>query len=265
MPFYHFEELPSLQATPHLSTGKGPVIEGEYIFFRKVSKESASGSQLHYHPNEQFLFVLEGNINVLVGKDRRIVGPGTLIHIPFNARHQNMATEEGPANYLYIKDRTWTLVGVAADEAIPEKAQTTEEITAKLKEGIWPGTGKKGGASSARVEDLGTCFYSVIPSVNAPSTSATRRFTVEGDRIAFEFSELKGGFKTSTSHSKNEHFLYVLSGLLEAEVNGEQKTAGPGTVIHIPVSSSYGFGVSQGTSARYAAVRSTLCRKYRLA
>jgi hypothetical protein len=32
------------------------------------------------------------------------------------------ATEDGNLQYLYIKDKTWTVVGLAEDEAVPDKA-----------------------------------------------------------------------------------------------------------------------------------------------
>ena len=59
-----------------------------------------------------------------------IVKPGTFVHAPAFARHSMKATEEGPLSYLYVKDQTWTVVGVAANEKPPEKALSVEEISA---------------------------------------------------------------------------------------------------------------------------------------
>ena len=115
MPFYRFEKLKSYRFNPHLSTADGPVIEGEYLYFRMVTKKAGTGAELHYHPNELLAFPLRGKVDCIVGTDRRIVEPGVLVHFPPYARHGFKATEDGDLKYLYIKDRTWTLIGAAAD------------------------------------------------------------------------------------------------------------------------------------------------------
>lgn len=46
----------------------------------------------------------------------------------------HLSTAEGPViegefmHYLYIKDRTWTLIGAAADEALPDKALSANKV-----------------------------------------------------------------------------------------------------------------------------------------
>ena len=106
MGFYRFEKLKSHRFNPHLSTADGPVIEGEYLYFRLVTKRAGTGAELHYHPNELLAFPLRGKVDCVVGNDRRIVTPGTLVHFPPFARHGFKATEDGDLQYLYIKDRT---------------------------------------------------------------------------------------------------------------------------------------------------------------
>ena len=73
MPFYRFEDLGEKKLTPHLSSARGPIIEGEYFYFCMVSKDPGTGSDLPYHPNELMIFPVAGKIHALVGKDRRIV------------------------------------------------------------------------------------------------------------------------------------------------------------------------------------------------
>jgi hypothetical protein len=43
MPFHRFEALESRALTPDLSTGRGPVIEGDYIHFCLVQKAAGTG------------------------------------------------------------------------------------------------------------------------------------------------------------------------------------------------------------------------------
>ena len=47
MPFHRFEDFKSYRFNPHLSTAEGPVIEGEFLYFRMVTKRAGTGSELH--------------------------------------------------------------------------------------------------------------------------------------------------------------------------------------------------------------------------
>jgi hypothetical protein len=44
MPFHRFEQLESSYLTPHLSTGKAPVIEGQYMYFCLLHKDARIGA-----------------------------------------------------------------------------------------------------------------------------------------------------------------------------------------------------------------------------
>ena len=256
MPFYRFEELESNYLTPHLSTGKAPVIEGTYMYFCLLHKDAGTGSELHYHPNELLIFPLRGKINAIVGKDRRIVTPGTVVQAPAYARHSMRATEDGHCQYLYIKDKTWTVVGLAEDEAVPEKAMTVEEVNRKYSVGDRDRHQKAQGRSQAIVDGLDVCFYPILDSLDAPRASARRVNWIEGERLAFGFFEAPGGYDEPAMNAARETFLYVLSGKLDAETDGERKTVGAADIVHIPRGKSYRLQV-KSAFARYVTVCST--------
>lgn len=46
MPFHRFEKLKSYHFNPHLSSTTGPIIEGDYMFFRRVKKLAGGKSRL---------------------------------------------------------------------------------------------------------------------------------------------------------------------------------------------------------------------------
>jgi quercetin dioxygenase-like cupin family protein len=256
MPFYRFEGLETRRTNPHLSTGEGRTIEGQYMFFRTVHKNAGTGSELHYHPNELMIFPLHGKLNAIVGKERRIVSPGTFVHCPANARHSMKATEDGAVDYLYIKDRTWSLVGIAADEAPPERAPTLDEVAQAHKAGKWPGGRKEPEKSQAIIEGLGECYYPILDSLEAPPASGHREHWTAGQRLAFGFVEAQAGEAEEQESAPHETFIYVLSGTLDAKVDGERRKAGPGDIIHIPKGASNRIATEEGSS-RYCAVRST--------
>lgn len=255
MPFHRFEEFKSHRFNPHLSTAEGPVIEGEFMYFRMVTKRAGTGSELHYHPNELMAFPLEGKINCLVGRDRRIVPPGTFVHIPPYARHGFKACEDGDLRYLYIKDRTWTLIGAAADEALPGKALSAPEVAKAVNAGRYPGEQKDAEKSRAILDGLGNCYYPMIDALDAPPASGHCERWVEGTNIAFGFVESPCGYVFEAPRALHEMFLYLLSGALDASVGGEKRRAEHGDVIRVPKGGAFQFEV--GDAARYAIVRST--------
>ena len=196
MPFHRFEGLETQRLNPHLSTGEGRTIDGRYMYFRTVHKNAGTGSELHYHPNELMIFPLRGKLNAVVGMERRIVFPGTFVHCPPNARHSMRATEDGDVDYLYIKDRTWSLIGVAADEAPPERAPTPQEVARAHRAGKWPGGVKAPEKSQAIIEGLGECYYPIVDFLDAPAASGHREHWVHGERLAFGFVEKRRVLRT---------------------------------------------------------------------
>jgi quercetin dioxygenase-like cupin family protein len=263
MPFYRFEDFKSNFLTPHLSTGKAPVIEGKYMYFCLLHKVAGTGSDLHYHPNELLIFPLRGKINAIVGKDRRIVSPGTFVHAPAYARHSMRAAEDGDCEYLYIKDKTWTVVGLAEDEAVPDKAMTVDEVNRKYGVGERDKHQKAEGKSQAIVEGLDLCFYPLIEALDAPRSSARRVSWIEGERLAFGLFEVPSGPDGAQVNAEHEMFFYILSGEVEAQAGAEMKPLGPGYIVYVPRGESYSLRVTS-PYARYSVVRSTPYLEHRM-
>ena len=256
MPFHRFEDIESHYLTPHLSTGKAPVIDGRYMYFCLLHKNAGTGSELHYHPNELLIFPLRGKINAIVGRDRRIVAPGTFVHAPAYARHSMRATEDGHCQYLYIKDKTWTVVGLAENEAVPGKAMTVEEVNRRYRVGERDKHKGAEGKSQAIVEGLDVCFYPIIESLDAPRRSARHVDWIEGERLAFGFFEVPGGYDEPEVIAQHEMFIYVLSGRLQARSGNQSRVTGSGDIIHVARGSACRLQV-RSPFARYVLVCST--------
>jgi quercetin dioxygenase-like cupin family protein len=256
MPFYRLDELKSHHLNPHLSSAEGPLVEGQYMYFRINIKRAGTGSELHYHPNELMTFPIVGKINCVVGKDRRIVPPGTFVHIPSCARHSLKATEDGEVRYLYVKDRTWSMIGAAADEPLPDKAPSAIEVQKAIAAGRHPGQKKDPEKSQAIVEGLGNCFYPMLESLDEPPASAHSERWVTGKFVSFGLIESPEGEETAEKSSPHEQFGYVLRGELEAEVDGKKQRVRPGDLLHVPRGGSCRWTV-KGQAARYALFRST--------
>lgn len=261
MPFYRFDEMEGQYLTPRLSTAHGPIIEGKTIYFCLNCKNPGEGSVVHYHPNELFIFPTIGKINSLVGKDRRIVSPGTFIHVPPLGQHQMTATEDGALNYLYIKDKTWTVVGLSVEEALPDRATSLEEATAEFEKAGWSvgrgGIKKDSGKASVRIEGLGNCYYPIVESLDAPPSSGNRDYTFEGERMVFGFTEIVQAYDKAIKESIHEAFIYILCGSLHAEVGEDREKVSAGGIVHIPIGSYYRLSTDRTKYVRFVSVRST--------
>jgi len=263
MPFHRFEEMESVQLTPHLSSAESPIIDGKYLYYCLNQKKAGTGSELHYHPNELLIFNVMGNINAVVGKDRRIVPPGTFILVPPNVRHSMKAAEDGPIAYLYIKDRTWTVVGIAADERLPDSAMSVEDAAEKMAAGEI--VDRKGGGvkfsdeghEDIIIEGVPDCYYPMINGLDAPYRKGKQITWIEGERSAFGFFELPNGYEDKCNSADHEYIYYVLDGAVKARVGNEEKDVAPAGIIEIPKGTAYELIVDAGTPTRLAAVRSS--------
>jgi quercetin dioxygenase-like cupin family protein len=102
MPFYEIDEIEKSPSDVNAKIESGAVV-GEYMKFGVVTKPDAEGPPLHEHPNEeQFTLVLSGQMHFILGEEDRVVGPGTLVHIPRNTRHRSRPVN-GPATFITIK------------------------------------------------------------------------------------------------------------------------------------------------------------------
>ena len=255
MPFHRFEGIEKKALSPHLSSGQGAIVEGDFMYFCRVSKVAGTGSQIHYHPNELMIFPVSGKINALVGQDRRVVTPGTFVHVPAYAQHQMIATEDGDMEYLYVKDRSWTVVGLDRDQVVPDKAPSVDEINEMYEDGSTKSFEKDAAKAQIIVEGLNNSYYPILPSLDAPASSGRHTVWIEGERLAFGYGEIPESFSGETTENAHEQFIYVLKGVIDAQVDDERQESGPGSIIHIPKGSKQSLSTQSGQHARYASVR----------
>ena len=78
---------------------------------------AGTNSEPHTHPNEQWIYVLEGTFDVTVSGKRSLVKPGSLIYIPASTIHSAAATPEGDVVFFTAKDGSHGLHGIKAEAA----------------------------------------------------------------------------------------------------------------------------------------------------
>ena len=127
MPFYQIASMAknNSEINPAMSAKSVP---GEFMKAGFVTKPEGEGPPLHMHPNEeQFMLVISGKMNMILGEENKEIQSGDLIHIPRNTRH-GIFTTEGPAVFFAVKSPC----GDGTLDQDYNKAEDAEEVMEKL-------------------------------------------------------------------------------------------------------------------------------------
>jgi len=110
--FFDLSEVNSIRGGPAYSSVFGGCVEGDRMIVALMRMPAGTGAQPHSHPNEQWIFVLEGTLVADVEGHRQTAKPGTLIYIPADAVHRASATPEGDVLFFTVKDASHGLHGI---------------------------------------------------------------------------------------------------------------------------------------------------------
>lgn len=96
----------------HYSTGRGQVLRSSSMELTRISFEAGKGAELHQHPEEQILYVLEGVFEVTLGDETYEVAPGQASFHPSNVPHRAVAREAGTAlSFKVLVDPSYDKTG----------------------------------------------------------------------------------------------------------------------------------------------------------
>ena len=111
---HHFElaKVNPIQGGPDYSTAVGACVEGDRMMVALMRMPAGTGAEPHSHPNEQWIFILEGTFRAEVGGQRIEAKPGSVIYIPSNAMHSGTATPDADVVFFTVKDTSHSLHGV---------------------------------------------------------------------------------------------------------------------------------------------------------
>jgi quercetin dioxygenase-like cupin family protein len=99
---------------PDYSTANGSCVEGDRMIVALMRMPAGTGAEAHSHPNEQWIYVLQGTFQgKLEGKDVE-VKPGSVLYVPANAVHSGGATPDADVVFFTVKDASHSLHGIKA-------------------------------------------------------------------------------------------------------------------------------------------------------
>jgi quercetin dioxygenase-like cupin family protein len=113
---HHFElaKVNHIKGGPDYSTAAGACIEGERMMVALMRMPAGTGAEAHSHPNEQWIFILEGTFRATIGGEDVEAKPGSVLYIPANTTHAGKATPEADVLFFTVKDTSHSLHGVKA-------------------------------------------------------------------------------------------------------------------------------------------------------
>ena len=112
--YFDMTKVNSIMGGPAYSSVFGGCVEGDRMIAALMRMPAGTGAEPHSHPNEQWIYVIEGTLDSNVDGHRHLVGPGSAVYIPANTIHHAKATTEGDVVFFTVKDASHGLHGVKA-------------------------------------------------------------------------------------------------------------------------------------------------------
>lgn len=111
---FSMTDLNQMDLGPDYATTRGSVVEGERMMVGLGRIPKGTVSEPHWHPNEQWIYVLEGRSEMVI-EGKKVVGtPGTVIYIPAKAVHEARSTGDTDLVFFTCKDRSHGIAGIKA-------------------------------------------------------------------------------------------------------------------------------------------------------
>lgn len=90
----------------------GPVVEGELTQVGIMTLPAGNIGNPHRHLNEQWIYLIEGEVEFTVDGVTKVCGPNQLVYIPSNAIHGTKVLDK-PVRFFTVKDLRAGFVGTA--------------------------------------------------------------------------------------------------------------------------------------------------------
>jgi quercetin dioxygenase-like cupin family protein len=99
---------------PDYSTANGACVEGDRMIVGLMRMPAGTGAEAHSHPNEQWIYILQGTFRATVGGKDVEAPAGSVLYIPSNVVHSGKATPDADVVFFTVKDASHSLHGMKA-------------------------------------------------------------------------------------------------------------------------------------------------------
>jgi quercetin dioxygenase-like cupin family protein len=109
--FFDMNTMGRIMGGPTYSTANGPCVEGDRLITALMTLPAGTESKPHNHPNEQWIFIIQGEVDAEVGGKKRRAGKGSLVYVPSNVVHGLKVVSDEDVVFFTAKDASFSLQG----------------------------------------------------------------------------------------------------------------------------------------------------------
>ncbi|MBI4625813.1 MAG: cupin domain-containing protein [Verrucomicrobia bacterium] len=187
----------------------------------------------HKHPQEEFIIIKEGTLEVVINGKSHRAGPGSLLFYASNDFHHVRNVGDQPATYLVFNLKT------AATASAPAQSAAESAPPDKLRSNVfdWERLTVKATKTGERRDVL-----------NSPTVTCTN--------LECHVTTLNPGLAPHAAHRHpDEELVIVKEGMMEVTINGVTQRAGPGSIFFFASNDEHGMKNVGSTRATYHVVR----------
>lgn len=111
---FNLADLNHILGGPDYSTANGSCVEGDRMIVGLMRMPAGTGAEPHSHPNEQWIYILEGTFQGVIGGKTIEAKPGSVVYVPANAVHFGKAGPDRDVVFFTVKDASHSLHGIKA-------------------------------------------------------------------------------------------------------------------------------------------------------
>jgi quercetin dioxygenase-like cupin family protein len=109
---FSMAKVNTLQGGPDYSSAVGGVVEGDKIIVGLMRMAKGSHADPHHHPNEQWVYLIQGEIETTVDGKTMTAKAGDVVYFPANAVHSTRVTSSEDVVFFTCKDAIASLQGI---------------------------------------------------------------------------------------------------------------------------------------------------------
>src|ERR1700680_1625550 len=88
---FNLADVNHILGGPDYSTANGSCVEGDRMIVGLMRMPAGPGAEPHAHPNEQWIYILEGTFHATIDGKAIAAKPGSVIYVPADVVHSGKA------------------------------------------------------------------------------------------------------------------------------------------------------------------------------
>ena len=187
----------------------------------------------HRHPQEEFILLKEGTIDVIINGKHQRAGAGSMFFFASNDMHNMQNVGDTPATYLVFNLTT------AATKTAPAQGAAVAALPGKLASSVFDWE-----------------KFTFVPNKTGGRREILDTPTVTVANLEGHITTLNPGEAPHAAHRHpDEELVVVKEGLMEATINGVSQRGGPGSIFFYASNDEHGMRNVGTTSATYYVFR----------